>query len=90
MTSISAGSPRNSAADIWPANTPTSTPREPAQRGGHVAVHHPDARRLVTELAEHLVIPDFRDPDIVRIGCSPLTTRFTDVFDGLTRLADLT
>jgi kynureninase len=66
----------------------SSTPRDPASRGGHVAVHHPDARRLVAELAEHRVITDFRDPDIVRIGCSPLTTRFTDVYDGLTRLAD--
>jgi kynureninase len=67
----------------------SSTPRDPAWRGGHVAVHHPDARRLVTELAGQGVITDFRDPDIIRIGCSPLTTRFTDVFDGLTRLAAL-
>ncbi|HEX3090591.1 MAG TPA: hypothetical protein VHQ23_18200 [Ilumatobacteraceae bacterium] len=67
----------------------SSTPRQPASRGGHVAVHHPDAKHLVTELAEHGVMTDFRDPDIVRIGCSPLTTRFADVFDGLTRLAEL-
>ena len=67
----------------------SSTPLDAARRGGHVAVHHPDARRLVAELAERGVITDFRDPDIVRIGCSPLTTRFTDVFDGLTHLAAL-
>ncbi|MEY2580810.1 MAG: kynureninase [Ilumatobacteraceae bacterium] len=67
----------------------TSTPRDPARRGGHLAVNHPLARRLITELAAHGVITDFRDPDIVRIGCSPLTTRFRDVFDGLTRLAAL-
>jgi kynureninase len=66
---------------------PTSSPRDPQRRGGHLAVNHPDARRLVTELIAHGVITDFRDPDIVRIGCSPLTTRFSDVFDGLTRLA---
>jgi kynureninase len=65
------------------------TPRDPALRGGHVAVHHPDARRLVNALADAGVITDFRDPDIVRIGCSPLTTRFTDVYDGLTQLAAL-
>jgi kynureninase len=65
----------------------TSTPRDPLRRGGHLAVKHPEARRLVTELVGRGVITDFRDPDIVRIGCSPLTTRFTDVFDGLTRLA---
>ena len=65
----------------------TSSPRDPQRRGGHLAVNDPDARRLVTELVAHGVITDFRDPDIVRIGCSPLTTRFTDVFDGLIRLA---
>jgi kynureninase len=47
------------------------------------------ARRVVTDLAAAGVITDFRDPDIVRIGCSPLTTRFRDVFDGLTCLAGL-
>jgi len=67
----------------------SSTPTDPARRGGHVAVHHNDARRLVDALADRKVITDFRDPDIVRIGCSPLTTRFTDVYDGVTALASL-
>jgi kynureninase len=67
----------------------STTPREPFRRGGHLAVCHPDAQHLVTQLAERGVIMDFRDPDTVRIGCSPLTTRFTDVFDGLSSLAGL-
>jgi kynureninase len=67
----------------------SSTPRDPSRRGAHVAVHHPDARRLVADLADRRVITDFREPDIVRVGCSPLTTRFTDVFDGLATLAAL-
>jgi kynureninase len=61
----------------------SSTPRDPAGRGGHVAVLHPESRRLVDQLAERNVIADFRNPDIVRVGCSPLTTRYVDVFDGL-------
>ena len=44
----------------------------------------------MTELGDRGVITDYREPDIVRIGCSPLTTRFTDVFDCLTHLAALT
>lgn len=67
----------------------SSSPRDPGRRGGHIAVHHADARRLVDVLADRQVITDFRDPDIVRIGCSPLTTRFTDVYDGVTALAAL-
>ena len=64
----------------------SSTPRDPNRRGGHIAVHHPNAGQLVAGLADANVITDFRQPDIIRIGCSPLTTRFIDVFDGLTRL----
>jgi kynureninase len=68
----------------------TSTPREPNRRGCHVAVHHPDAQRLVEMLARHHnVIADVRPPDIVRLGLSPLTTRFTDVWDGIERLHSL-
>ncbi|MEY4230762.1 MAG: hypothetical protein RLZZ362_1611 [Actinomycetota bacterium] len=67
----------------------TCTPRDPARRGGHLSVVHPDARALAAQLVEHAVVPDFREPDIVRLGMSPLTTRFADVFDGLTTLARL-
>jgi kynureninase len=67
----------------------SSTPREPARRGGHLAVHHPNAGGLVAELAAHGVITDYREPDTVRVGCSPLTTRFSDVYDGLSCLAAL-
>ena len=65
------------------------TPRDPLRRGGHVSVVHPDARRLTAELIEWAVIPDFREPDVVRLGMSPLTTRYVDVFDGLQVLAGL-
>ena len=65
------------------------TPRDPALRGGHVAVRHPDARSLQAALAERKVIVDYREPDVVRFGLSPLTTSFTDVFDAMTILSDL-
>jgi kynureninase len=68
----------------------TNTPRDDVRRGGHVSVLHADATRLQEELAARKVIVDKRDPDVLRLGMSPLTTRFTDVFDALTLLADLT
>jgi kynureninase len=67
----------------------SSTPRDAARRGGHVAVHHRDAKQLVARLAAGNVVTDYRDPDIVRFGCSPLTTRFSDVFDGIAALGAL-
>jgi hypothetical protein len=29
------------------------------------------------------VVVDFRRPDVIRLGCSPLTTRFVDAWDGV-------
>ena len=65
------------------------TPRDPERRGGHVSVVHPEARRLTEALIDRGVIPDFREPDVVRLGMSPLTTRFVDVYDGITTVAEL-
>jgi kynureninase len=66
------------------------TPRDPARRGLHVAVEHPDARRLVPLLArEHKVVTDFRAPNVIRLGCSPLTTRFVDVWTAATTIAEV-
>jgi kynureninase len=66
------------------------TPRDAASRGGHFAVRHPEAERVKVAMTERGIITDFREPDLVRLGCSPLTTRFTDVYDGVAAIAALT
>jgi kynureninase len=66
------------------------SPRDPARRGSHVTVSHPAARQAMADLVELGVIPDFRRPDGIRLGLAPLTTRYTDVYDGLQRLASVT
>jgi kynureninase len=65
----------------------TPTPRDPARRGNHVAVEHPAAKAVVQELHGRDILFDFREPNIIRAGCSPLTTRFIDVYDGLQAIA---
>jgi kynureninase len=65
------------------------SPRDRERRGSHVALTHPDAERLCAELIARDVIPDFRRPDVIRVGLSPLTTRFVDVWDGLEVLREL-
>ncbi|MBI4884863.1 MAG: aminotransferase class V-fold PLP-dependent enzyme [Actinobacteria bacterium] len=65
----------------------TPTPRDRTRRGNHVAIEHRDAKAIVRELAARNVIFDFREPNIIRAGCSPLTTRFVDVFDGISAIA---
>jgi kynureninase len=65
------------------------SPRDPDRRGAHVALVHPDARGLSQRLIDQGVIVDFRTPDVIRLGLSPLTTRFVDVYDGLERLNEI-
>ncbi len=66
-----------------------ASPRDPARRGAHVALAHPDAQTLCARLIERGVIPDYRRPDVIRFGFSPLTTRFVDVWDGVDALREL-
>jgi kynureninase len=60
-----------------------ASPRDPARRGSHVCLRHPEAGRLSQALSQAGVIGDFRTPDRVRLGPAPITTRFTDVWDAL-------
>ncbi|HEY6296984.1 MAG TPA: kynureninase, partial [Streptosporangiaceae bacterium] len=60
-----------------------------SRRGGHVSFRHPRAERIVEELAAGGVITDYRTPERFRFGLSPLTTRFTDVWDATEAARDL-
>jgi kynureninase len=63
-----------------------ASPRDGARRGAHVALAHPNARELCARLIDAGVIVDFRRPDVIRFGLSPLTTRFVDVWRGVEAL----
>lgn len=66
-----------------------ASPADPARRGAHVSIAHPNARRLCDDLAaRNLVIGDFREPDSLRLCPAPLYTRFVDVFDAVDRIAE--
>ncbi len=66
-----------------------STPREPARRGGHVALTHPRAQAIVKLLARRGVIGDFRHPDVVRLAPSPLYCTYHDVWTTVNRLVEV-
>jgi kynureninase len=65
------------------------SPRDPSRRGAHVAIVHPGARALCAQLIERGVIVDFREPDVIRFGLSPLITSFVDVWDAMQVLRSL-
>jgi len=77
--------------DDWlvPLDCTLGAPRDAARRGNQLSIRHRSARRLTGALKERKVIPDFRAPDSIRIGLSPLTTSFDDVHRGLAALREL-
>lgn len=64
------------------------SPRDPDRRGGHVTLSHPRMREVTAALWQRDVIPDFRNPDGLRIGLSPLSTSFAEVERGVAAIAE--
>ena len=56
------------------------TPRDPERRGSHISFRHPYAWALSQALIDRGVIGDFRAPDILRLGLTPLYLRHEDVW----------
>lgn len=55
------------------------SPRNSADRGGHIALLHDRAEALTAELIGDGFIVDFRPPNVIRIALSPLFLRFNDI-----------
>ncbi|MEU1971928.1 aminotransferase class V-fold PLP-dependent enzyme [Microbacterium sp. NPDC019599] len=68
---------------LAPLGVEVASPRDPAERGGHVTLSHPAMREATARLWAQDVIPDYRDPHGLRIGLSPLSTNFAEVLEGM-------
>jgi kynureninase len=67
-----------------------NTPRDAKERGGHLSLVHPEAKRIAFALREFAdVIPDYRAPNSVRLAISPLQNSYVEIWDGFQRLRDL-
>jgi kynureninase len=58
-----------------------ATPSDPAIRGSQVSFRHPEAYAIMQALIASGVIGDFRTPDIIRLGITPLYLRYVDLWD---------
>lgn len=57
------------------------TPEHPARHGSQLCLSHPDAHAVMQALIERGVIGDFRAPDILRFGLTPLTLGYAELWD---------
>ncbi len=73
---------------LEPLGVELASPADPERRGGHITLEHPLFRELTAGLWAAGVIPDFRSPQGLRLGLSPLSTSFTEVLTGLSVITD--
>jgi kynureninase len=73
---------------LAPLGVTLASPRDPAERGGHVTLSHPAMRAVTARLWAQDVIPDYRDPRGLRIGLAPLSTSFAETLTGLEAVAE--
>jgi kynureninase len=55
------------------------TPVEHNRRGGHIALEHEEAYRICLALKDRNVIPDFREPNVIRLAPVALYISFEDI-----------
>ncbi len=65
------------------------TPRDPARRGGHVAVAHDDGARIAQALRARNIIVDFRQPDVIRLAPIALYTTYHEVWQTAQALREI-
>jgi len=65
------------------------TPTAKSQRGSQLAYRHPHAYAICQALIKYGVIADYRAPDILRLGFTPLYLRYVDLWTAVELLADV-
>jgi kynureninase len=77
--------------ELWkehlePCGVALKSPRNPETRGSHVSFGHPEGLRIDKALIDVMkVIPDFRSPDNIRFGVTPLYTTFEELEEAVMR-----
>jgi kynureninase len=76
---------------LLPLGFQLGSPRHASMRGSHVSLRHPESFRICRALIESpppavRVIPDFRAPDNIRFGITPLYTSFAEIHRALARV----
>jgi kynureninase len=72
---------------LAPLGFSLGSPRDSALRGSHISIRHEQGYRINRAMIEEMnVIPDFREPDNIRLGFAPLYISFADIWEGFDRI----
>ena len=75
---------------LAPLGFTLGSPRNPARRGSHISIRHPEGYRINRALIEEMrVLPDFRAPDNIRLGLAPLYTSFSEIWEAVERIREV-
>ena len=59
------------------------SPRDHALRGSQLSFAHQHGYAIMQAIIDRGVIGDFRQPDLLRFGFTPLYSRYTDIWDAV-------
>lgn len=76
-------------AVLQPLGFTVATPRDAERRGSHVSLAHPEAYAITQAMIARKVVPDFRAPNLIRLGVAPLYTRFSEIWDAVEVIAEI-
>jgi len=62
------------------------SPKESNNRGSHVSLCHPESFRICKAMIDSGIIPDFRAPDSIRFGITPLYISYIDIYNAIEKL----
>ena len=79
---------------LYPLGFLSGSPRDPEKRGSHISLRHPEAYRICKALidpyaGDAVVIPDFREPDNIRLGITPLYTTYIEIFTAVREIRNI-
>ncbi len=66
-----------------------ASPKDAAVRGSQVSLIHPQGFAIMQALIARNIIGDYRAPDILRFGFTPLYLRYVDIWDCVDALANI-
>lgn len=78
---------------LLPLEFKIGSPLDENLRGSHISIRHPEAFKIVKAMTDEknniVVIPDFREPDNIRLGLSPLYTTFEELWLTVNRIEEI-